>query len=142
MQDRGQQGEKRKFSKKRREKKKKKRFDKPRDQKPAEDRHEIGAGDLEDDDDTPKTVIDQDHESPDALHALNVDKKDRIIQPKRFKNITNQSKRLIIVLERANLEVIKTKTSFELLNTDDHQNYIRKFKKDPQLCRPDILHQS
>ena len=63
------------------------------------------------------------------------------LNPKRFKNITNQSKRLIIILERANLEVVKVKQNFELLNSDDHQNFIRKFKKDPAFCRPDILHQ-
>lgn len=82
----------------------------------------------------------QDHEIPDAMTAFK-DKGDRMLNPKRFKNITNQSKRLIIILERANLEVVKVKTNFELLNTDDHGNFIRKHGKDPTNCRPDILHQ-
>lgn len=81
-----------------------------------------------------------DHDTPDALRNP-VETKDKLIQPKRFKNITNQSKRLIIILERANLEVIKNKQNFELLNSDDHQNLIRKFHKNPSSCRPDILHQ-
>ena len=81
-----------------------------------------------------------DHDVPDALQNFSSEK-NKLINPARFKNITNQSKRLIIILERANLEVIKTKQNFELLNSDDHQNYIRKFRKNPMLCRPDILHQ-
>ncbi|KAH7938647.1 hypothetical protein HPB51_028835 [Rhipicephalus microplus] len=31
--------------------------------------------------------------------------------------------------------------SFELLNCDDHIQQMRKFKKDPAFCRPDITHQ-
>lgn len=53
----------------------------------------------------------------------------------------NNSKRLIIVLEKANLEIIKAGKNFELLNTDDHMGLIRKYKKDPAWCRPDITHQ-
>ncbi|XP_017493577.1 PREDICTED: ribosomal RNA small subunit methyltransferase NEP1-like [Rhagoletis zephyria] len=84
----------------------------------------------------------QDHEIPDANSAFKEKAgTDRLLNPKRFKNITNQSKRLIIILERANLEVVKVKTAFELLNTDDHGNFIRKHGKDPTSCRPDILHQ-
>lgn len=82
----------------------------------------------------------EDHDIPDALQSVHTEK-NKLLNPKRFKNVTNQSKRLIVILERANLEVIKTKQNFELLNSDDHQNYIRKFRKDPMHCRPDILHQ-
>jgi len=58
-------------------------------------------------------------------------------------HIRNQQKRLIVVLERANLETIKPKNgkNYELLNCDDHIGLMKKFKKDPKDCRPDILHQ-
>jgi rRNA small subunit pseudouridine methyltransferase Nep1 len=37
---------------------------------------------------------------------------------------------------------VKTKKGdFQLLNCDDHVNLMRKLKKDPQLFRPDIVHQ-
>ena len=49
--------------------------------------------------------------------------------------------RLIIVLEKANLETVKTSRGLELLNCDDHLSLHRKFKKDPKDSRPDILHQ-
>ncbi|XP_027202750.1 ribosomal RNA small subunit methyltransferase NEP1 [Dermatophagoides pteronyssinus] len=86
------------------------------------------------------TIEDYDHDNPDSLKNM-TNSNDKIFNPKRFRNVTNQSKRLIIILERANLEIVKNKEKFELLNTDDHQNLIKKFKKDPMFCRPDILHQ-
>lgn len=52
-----------------------------------------------------------------------------------------ESKRLIVVLENANLETIKVGTAYELLNCDRHKQQIIKYKKDPSQCRPDILHQ-
>ncbi|KAH6933704.1 hypothetical protein HPB50_017670 [Hyalomma asiaticum] len=57
------------------------------------------------------------------------------------KHIKSQEKRLIVVLEKANLESVKVGKSFELLNCDDHIQQMRKFKKDPAFCRPDITHQ-
>ncbi|XP_053200242.1 ribosomal RNA small subunit methyltransferase NEP1-like [Panonychus citri] len=68
---------------------------------------------------------------------------EKIIRPKLFKSAKDHSKRLIVILEKANLEVIKVGTGdkYELLNCDDHMSYIRKFKKDPAFCRPDITHQ-
>ncbi|XP_015787869.1 ribosomal RNA small subunit methyltransferase NEP1 [Tetranychus urticae] len=65
----------------------------------------------------------------------------QIIRPKFFKTAKDQSKRLIVVLENANLEVVKIGNKFELLNCDDHISQIRKYKKDPAFCRPDITHQ-
>ncbi|KAK3864595.1 hypothetical protein Pcinc_029729 [Petrolisthes cinctipes] len=56
-------------------------------------------------------------------------------------HITNQEKRLIVILERANLEIIKTGKSFDLLNCDDHLGLMKKYNKDPANYRPDILHQ-
>lgn len=56
-------------------------------------------------------------------------------------------RKLIVVLERANLDIVKEdgqfkkQTSFKLLNCDDCMPLIRKLKKDPAFCRPDIIHQ-
>ncbi|XP_011211859.1 ribosomal RNA small subunit methyltransferase NEP1 [Bactrocera dorsalis] len=50
-------------------------------------------------------------------------------------------KRLIIILEGAQLETVKVGRVFELLNCDDHQNILRKNNRDPGKCRPDITHQ-
>ena len=52
-----------------------------------------------------------------------------------------KQKRLIVVLEKANLETVKIGTTYELLNCDRHKQHIIKYKKDPSECRPDILHQ-
>ena len=48
---------------------------------------------------------------------------------------------VIFVLEGANLEVAKVGKSYELLNCDDHANFLRRHGKDPALHRPDICHQ-
>jgi rRNA pseudouridine-1189 N-methylase Emg1 (Nep1/Mra1 family) len=31
--------------------------------------------------------------------------------------------------------------TYQILNCDDHANFLRKHKRDPALYRPDILHQ-
>lgn len=49
---------------------------------------------------------------------------------------------VIFVLERACLEVAKVGKSFQLLNSDDHANFLRKNNKDPADYRPDITHQA
>ncbi len=55
------------------------------------------------------------------------------------------TKRLIVVLEQSNLEMVKVGKSkdapYQLLNCDDHQNIIRKAGKDISESRPDITHQ-
>lgn len=58
-----------------------------------------------------------------------------------IKHQIEQEKRLIVVLERANVEVVKAGKHYELLNCDHHMGLIRKYKKDLKDCRPDILHQ-
>uniref|UniRef100_A0A6A7GBX2 18S rRNA (pseudouridine-N1)-methyltransferase n=1 Tax=Hirondellea gigas TaxID=1518452 RepID=A0A6A7GBX2_9CRUS len=52
-----------------------------------------------------------------------------------------EKSRVIIVLENASLETVKTKHGFELTNVDAHKGILRKHKRDPSLYRPDILHQ-
>ncbi len=59
-------------------------------------------------------------------------------------NINNDkdSPPIIILLDSAQLETVKTKSGdFQLLNCDDHVNIMRKHNKDPAKYRPDILHQ-
>mmetsp|Transcript_19402 Transcript_19402/g.37160 ORF Transcript_19402/g.37160 Transcript_19402/m.37160 type:complete len:222 (+) Transcript_19402:58-723(+) len=49
---------------------------------------------------------------------------------------------IIWVLDACNLEVAKVGKGYVLLNSDDHANFLRKHKKDPNVYRPDILHQA
>jgi hypothetical protein len=51
------------------------------------------------------------------------------------------ARRLIVVLEQASLETVKTKKGYELLNCDDHQGLHKKAGRDPAESRPDISHQ-
>lgn len=48
--------------------------------------------------------------------------------------------RLIVLLDNAGLEVARTKHDFQLLNAEDHENLIRKMKRDPSDFRPDLVH--
>ena len=49
---------------------------------------------------------------------------------------------VIILLDQARLETVKTrKGDFELLNCDDHKDLLKKNKKDHKDYRPDIAHQ-
>ncbi|KAK4882931.1 hypothetical protein RN001_006250 [Aquatica leii] len=63
--------------------------------------------------------------------------------PKQFitTHIKNQEKRLIIILEEAQLESVKVGNSFDLLNSDDHAHILKKNNREPGSCRPDITHQ-
>eukprot|EP01119_Soliformovum_irregulare_P019710 TRINITY_DN6303_c0_g1_i2.p1 TRINITY_DN6303_c0_g1~~TRINITY_DN6303_c0_g1_i2.p1 ORF type:complete len:298 (-),score=73.11 TRINITY_DN6303_c0_g1_i2:450-1343(-) len=53
----------------------------------------------------------------------------------------DSQRRLIVVLEGANLETVKTREGFNLLNCDDHAFLLRKQEKDANEARPDITHQ-
>ena len=82
------------------------------------------------------------YDNPDDLQGIAVTKEQlSLSRAKLFKSSKNQDQRLIIVLEQANLEIVKIGKNFELLNCDDHMAQIRKYKKDPAFCRPDITHQ-
>ena len=48
--------------------------------------------------------------------------------------------RVIVVLEKASLELHHGKKGKEIMNCDDHKNLIQKSGKDFALFRPDILH--
>eukprot|EP00003_Mantamonas_plastica_P030783 TRINITY_DN7758_c1_g2_i1.p1 TRINITY_DN7758_c1_g2~~TRINITY_DN7758_c1_g2_i1.p1 ORF type:complete len:288 (+),score=119.44 TRINITY_DN7758_c1_g2_i1:95-865(+) len=62
------------------------------------------------------------------------------ILPKSMMEKQNQ-KRLIVILERACLEVGKVGHSFVLLNCDDHATFLKRHDRDPAELRPDIAHQ-
>lgn len=55
------------------------------------------------------------------------------------------SSRVIVVLEAATLEIVKVgkgkEGKYHLLNSDDHQNVLRKHSKEISEYRPDITHQ-
>merc|ERR1719238_531445 len=51
-------------------------------------------------------------------------------------------KRLIVVLENANLELVKNGKHVELLNSDKHKNILKKHNRDLGSARPDITHQT
>ena len=53
----------------------------------------------------------------------------------------HSSNRLIVVLEGAALETVKVGKGYELLNCDDHAHILKKHKREPAECRPDISHQ-
>ncbi|KAG6513276.1 ribosomal RNA small subunit methyltransferase nep-1-like isoform X1 [Zingiber officinale] len=49
---------------------------------------------------------------------------------------------VIFVLEKACLEVGKVGKNFQILNSDDHTNYLKKQNRNPADYRPDIIHQA
>lgn len=49
---------------------------------------------------------------------------------------------VIFILEKASLEVAKVGKSYQLLNSEDHANFLRKNNRNPAECRPDISHQA
>jgi len=71
---------------------------------------------------------------------------DNSYQPSRSKRLKtgrdDNVKRLIIVLENAQLETAKVDNkNYELLSSDKHMGFLKKAKKDPVNYRPDITHQ-
>ena len=48
---------------------------------------------------------------------------------------------VIFLLQNASLETAKVGKNYELLNCDDHANFLRRHGKDPAHYRPDICHQ-
>ncbi|PSS33525.1 Ribosomal RNA small subunit methyltransferase [Actinidia chinensis var. chinensis] len=48
----------------------------------------------------------------------------------------------IFILEKASLEVAKVGKNYQLLNSDDHANFLKRNNKNPADYRPDIAHQA
>ncbi|XP_043471726.1 ribosomal RNA small subunit methyltransferase NEP1 [Leptopilina heterotoma] len=59
----------------------------------------------------------------------------------QVRHIKNQEKRLIVILENAQLESVKVGNNFQLLNCDDHASILKKDNRPPGNSRPDITHQ-
>ena len=56
--------------------------------------------------------------------------------------MATKGRKVIVILDMAQLETVKTKKGdFQLLNCDDHISIMKRNNKDPSLYRPDILHQ-
>lgn len=49
---------------------------------------------------------------------------------------------VIFVLERACLEIAKVGKNYQILNSDDHANFLKKQNRNPADYRPDIIHQA
>ncbi len=57
-------------------------------------------------------------------------------------NTPSNGRQIVVLLDKACLETVKTKKGdFQLLNCDDHVHIMKKNDKDPAMYRPDILHQ-
>ena len=79
-----------------------------------------------------------DDDNEDKLHNNGIDNS----LTNETKRLKSTDKRLIVVLEQANLETIKVGKVYELLNCDKHKNHLLKYKRDPNSnARPDITHQ-
>lgn len=50
-------------------------------------------------------------------------------------------KKVVVVMQDASLETVKTKKGFELLCADTHNGILKKLNKEPAEYRPDITHQ-
>jgi rRNA small subunit pseudouridine methyltransferase Nep1 len=104
-----------------------------------------GGGDKRQGKDKGKEAPEESHESPDAVRGAGAATPgpgvDKPLRLKLSKSGKNKTQRLIVVLERANLEVVKVGKGYELLNTDQHMKQIKIYRKDPAFCRPDITHQ-
>ncbi len=60
----------------------------------------------------------------------------------KLNSASSNNRQIIVILDMAQLETVKTrKGDYQLLNCDDHIAIMRKHNKDPQLFRPDIVHQ-
>ncbi|KAK4364972.1 hypothetical protein RND71_016330 [Anisodus tanguticus] len=49
---------------------------------------------------------------------------------------------VIFIIERASLEIAKVGKSYQLLNSDEHSNFLKKNGRNPSDYRPDIAHQA
>lgn len=76
-----------------------------------------------------------------SIMASNTPKKSKEYRFKKSEE-QNAKKRVIVVLEHACLETLKTKKgNYELLNCDDHMTTLKKMNRDWTEVRPDITHQ-
>jgi len=62
----------------------------------------------------------------------------RVQGPARDKG---DKRKIIVILQKAALETVKTKKGYELVSADSHKSILTKLKKDISEYRPDIVHQ-
>ncbi|XP_011027266.1 PREDICTED: ribosomal RNA small subunit methyltransferase nep-1-like [Populus euphratica] len=55
---------------------------------------------------------------------------------------TGKKPGVIFVLEKASLEVAKVGKNYQILNSEEHANFLRRNKKNPADYRPDIIYQA
>ncbi|CAH8360433.1 unnamed protein product [Eruca vesicaria subsp. sativa] len=83
-----------------------------------------------------EATSEEDDEEKEAEHELDVGIP--VVVSENKKDQTG----VIFVLEKASLEVAKVGKTYQLLNSDDHANFLRKNGRDPAHYRPDITHQA
>jgi rRNA small subunit pseudouridine methyltransferase Nep1 len=112
--------------------------DKKRDIK--HDDKEFGHTDQQEESDEEREFYGSDHIVSDKIISSGLISE----QPSLPKNFEDRQKwkRLIVILEAANLQTTKTKRgTMELINCDDHQRTIKHMHKKYEDFRPDITHQ-
>jgi len=59
-----------------------------------------------------------------------------------IEDMSNENEnKLYVILEQADMELVKNHNKFELLNTDFYSSLIKRSGREESACRPDILHQ-
>lgn len=79
--------------------------------------------------------------SDEEIEIEDLKKIEKNISDDESEPVTSTSKQIIIILEDARLETVKTKKGFSLLSSDDNKGLHRKLHTDPKDYRPDITHQ-
>ncbi|KAJ6845527.1 ribosomal RNA small subunit methyltransferase nep-1 [Iris pallida] len=79
-------------------------------------------------------------DSPAAAEAAAADQLDGI--PISRPVVASKKPGVIFLLDRASLEVAKVGKNFQILNSDDHANFLKKQNRNPADYRPDIIHQA
>ncbi|KAL8139318.1 hypothetical protein V2J09_005339 [Rumex salicifolius] len=59
-----------------------------------------------------------------------------------FDGIEKKKSGVIFILQKASLEVAKVGKTYQILNSEDHSNFLRKNNRNPGDYRPDIVHQA
>jgi len=106
----------------------------------AEKRKSKGAGDTSQTDSQVKKAKVEENTLPQGIKEVDLVSKG-IRRATATTHVQNQDKRLIVVLEDAHLETVKTSQGFGLLNVDEHTGILRKNNRDFGTARPDITHQ-
>lgn len=88
-----------------------------------------------------KNIIDENSSDEDDINYNKLKGKTESDFKSSSKRIQDTGHKLYIILEHANLELTKDKKNPEIINSDDHRNFIKKMNKSLEDYRPDVLHQ-